>query len=194
MRRGAITMLVLGALIVGLAAPALGEPALVPSVDVERYMGLWYAIGSIPTSFERQCVQGTTAEYELLENGRIRVTNTCFDAAGKPDVAVGQAWIPDPDEPTKLKVSFVRFLGFWWFPGAYWIIDLATDYSYAVVGHPSYRYGWILSRTPTVPEEVLGGIIDRLEVQGYDIADFRWIDQSIHLPASDDCCGTGVGS
>jgi apolipoprotein D and lipocalin family protein len=159
---------------------ASGSPDVVGDVDVERYMGLWYAIASIPTSFERKCVQGTTAEYTLLENGRIRVVNVCYDAAGKPDRAVGRAWVPNPEAPTKLKVSFVRFLGFWLFPGDYWIIDLDADYRYAVVGHPSYRYGWILSRTPTLDSEILSGIVERLEAQGYDFADFRMIDQSIH--------------
>jgi len=106
----------------GVAKPT--PPQVVPTVNVERYMGRWYAIASIPTSFERQCIQGTTAEYTLLDNGKIEVVNTCYDARGAVDRAVGRAWIPDLSEPTKLKVSFVRFLGFWLFPGDYWIIDL----------------------------------------------------------------------
>ena len=167
------------------AVSASAEPTVVESVDVERYMGTWYAIASIPTTFERQCIQGTTATYRLLDNGRIEVVNTCYDAEGNPDVARGQAWVPDVSEPTKLKVSFVRFLGIWWFGGAYWIIDLAPDYSYAVVGHPSYRYGWVLSRTPTIADDVLAGIVERLEAQGYDFAAFRVIDQSIHNSSQD---------
>jgi len=162
-------------------------PRVVEGLDVERYMGRWYAVASIPTTFERQCLAGTTAEYRLLDNGKIEVTNTCYDAQGEADVAVGRAWVPNRDEPTKLKVSFVRFLGFWLFPGAYWIIDLAEDYSYAVVGHPSYRYGWILSRTPTLEPETLLGVGERREAQGYDFKDFRMIDQSMHEA---DCCGT----
>jgi len=179
--KGRIAMvLTLGVLGGALSSMAVEAPAVVEEIDLERYMGLWYAIASIPTSFERQCAQGTTADYRLLDNGRIEVTNTCYDAEGVPDVASGRAWIPNPEEPTKLKVSFVRFLGLWFFPGAYWIIDLAPDYSYAVVGHPSYRYGWILSRTPTLPPETLLAIVDRLEAQGYDFKRFRMIDQSIN--------------
>jgi apolipoprotein D and lipocalin family protein len=174
--------------VVGGLVAANAAPVVVESLDVERYMGKWYAIASIPTSFERQCVQGTTAEYRLLESGQIEVTNTCYDAEAKVDVAVGRAWIPNIDEPTKLKVSFVRFLGFWLFPGAYWVIDLDPDYAYAVVGHPSYRYGWILSRTPTLSPETLLAIVARLEAQGYDFKDFRMIDQSIHEAGDlDDC-------
>jgi apolipoprotein D and lipocalin family protein len=167
---------------VGWGAMAAETPLrVVETVDVARYMGLWYSIASIPTTFEKKCVQGTTAEYTLLDNGKIQVVNTCYDASGSRDVARGQAWIPDSSEPTKLKVSFVRFLGIWWFGAPYWIIDLAPDYSYAVVGHPSRDYGWILSRTPALPDDVLACIIERLEAQGYRFSDFVKMDQSIHI-------------
>jgi len=174
-------MIILLCLSVG--AMAANEPLrVVESVDAERYMGLWYAIASIPTTFERQCVQGTTAEYTLLESGKIQVVNTCYDEDGNVDVARGQAWIPDPAESSKLKVSFVRFLGIWWFGAPYWVIDLAPDYSYAVVGHPTRKYGWILSRTPTLPDDVFAGIVSRLELQGYDFESFRITDQTINMP------------
>jgi apolipoprotein D and lipocalin family protein len=181
MRTGIMMMVTL---LIGLGAAAAEDAPLrtVETVDVARYMGLWYSIASIPTSFERQCVQGTTAEYTLLENGKIQVVNTCYDSEGNPDIARGRAWLPNPQETAKLKVSFVQFLGFWWFGGAYWVIDLAPDYSYAVVGHPARTFGWILSRTPTLPEDVLSGIVERLEAQGYDFEDFRMIDQSLNLP------------
>lgn len=107
--------------------------------------------------------------------------NTCYDTEGNHDVARGQAWIPDLAESSKLKVSFVRFIGMWWFGAPYWIIDLAPDYSYAVVGHPSRKYGWILSRTPSLTDEVLSGIIERLELQRYRFEAFRLIDQSRNL-------------
>jgi apolipoprotein D and lipocalin family protein len=181
MKRQTVTALTIGLVVGALSVAAGAAPQVVGGLDVEQYMGLWYAIASIPTTFERQCVEGTTAEYVLLENGKIEVTNTCYDADGNPDLAVGRAWTPNAEEPTKLKVSFVRFLGFWLFPGAYWIIDLDSEYRYAVVGHPSYRYGWILSRTPALPQETMAGIVERLEAQGYDFGDFRMIDQSRHL-------------
>ena len=87
----------------------LGEqPGVVEALDVERYMGLWYAVASIPTTFERACVQGTTAEYHLLPNGQVEVTNTCYRADGSPLRIVGRAWIPDPSAPAKLKVGSTK--------------------------------------------------------------------------------------
>ena len=41
----------------------------------------------------------------------------------------------------KLKVTF-----FWPFYGDYWVIGLSPEYQYAIVGEPSRKYLWILSR------------------------------------------------
>lgn len=153
---------------------------VVDELDVSRYLGTWYAVASIPTTFERACVQGTTATYALLPNGRIDVLNVCYAADGRRIEARGQAWVPNPREPGELKVSFVNLLGLRFFPADYWVIDLAADYSYAVVGHPSRDFGWVLSRTPTLPADVLAGIRERLEDQGYDWSRFRPVDQTMH--------------
>lgn len=158
-----------------------GGPMTVEDVDLARYMGLWYAVAHIPTTFEAKCAQGTTAYYALLPNGAVEVTNTCYDRDGKMSRVIGRAWVPDPAETGKLKVSFVRVLGLSLFPADYWIFDLAPDYSFAVVGNPSGSFGWILSRTPTLPESVLAEIYARLEKDGYARGDFVAIDQTMHL-------------
>jgi apolipoprotein D and lipocalin family protein len=71
--------------------------------------------------------------------------------------------VVDHSTNARLEVSFFR--PFW---GDYWIIDLADDYSYAVVGHPSRDYLWILSRSPAMAEATWQGIVDRLQAQGYE--------------------------
>jgi apolipoprotein D and lipocalin family protein len=54
--------------------------------------------------------------------------------------------------------------------GDYWIIDLAPDYSYAVVGEPERKYLWILSRTAVLPEATYQAIVSRLGPLGFDVA------------------------
>ena len=51
--------------------------SVVPSLDVERYMGTWYEIGRYDISFEKGLV-GVTANYKLLDNGTIQVINTGY--------------------------------------------------------------------------------------------------------------------
>ena len=143
--------------------------AVAEEVDLERYLGRWYEISSYPQRFQKGCV-ATTATYSRREDGRIRVVNECRDGTfdGEPREIEGVAWLADPGESAKLKVRF-----FWPFWGAYWIVDVGPGYEYAVVGHPSRDYLWILSRTPELPIETYGGILERVEAQGYDLTRLR---------------------
>lgn len=134
------------------------------SVEIERYLGLWYEIARFPNSFERNC-EGVTAEYSRREDGLIRVVNTCREGApdGKKRVATGRARIADAATNAKLEVSF--FGPFW---GDYWILWRAEDYSLALVGEPSGRYLWVLSRGPVLADDAKAAALERLTALGYD--------------------------
>ena len=148
-------------------------PTTVSYVDIQKYSGLWYEIAKMPNSFQDQCAYGTTAEYVIEEDGDIAVINRCYEEDGNLDVAEGVARIVDTMTNAKLEVSFVSFLGIRPFWGDYWIIGRDEDYTYAVVGHPERTYGWILSRTPSLPSETLQEIFELLRQQGYDPEDFE---------------------
>lgn len=135
----------------------------VPYVDLDRYLGKWYDIASFPQRFQKGCAC-TTATYSKNADGSIKVVNRCR-VGDKEKVRTAKAKVKDKKTNAKLSVCF-----FWPFTGKYWIIDLADDYSYAVVGHPSRNYLWILSRQPLMDEAVYSGILDRLRQQGYDVS------------------------
>jgi len=147
---------------------AAGPMSTVESVDLQRYVGLWYEIAKIPNRFQKNCDRGTTARYELREDGRITVINQCTEEDGKLSRAEGVAKVVDPVSNAKLKVSFVSFLGWRPFWGDYWILGLDADYQWAVVGSPDRKYGWILARTPELDEDTLQGIFSILSTNGYD--------------------------
>lgn len=150
---------------------AFTEVRPVPDIDLKRYLGKWYEIASIPQFFQRKCVGNTTAEYSLVEKGRVRVLNSC-DTEKKRISAEGRARPIDPDSNSKLEVTFVKFIGwFFLFSGDYWVIDIDQDYSYAVVGNGEGDYAWILSRKPYLPEEKLLEAVNALKENGYDICD-----------------------
>ena len=140
----------------------------VNQVDLKKYAGLWYEIAKIPNSFQDQCAYGTTAEYKLLEDGEIRVINKCFEHNGEADVAEGLAKVVDRKTNSKLEVSFFSILGFRPFWGDYWIIGLDDNYQWAVVGSPNRKYGWILSRTPSLPDDTMQKIFALLKSQNYN--------------------------
>jgi apolipoprotein D and lipocalin family protein len=133
-------------------------------VDLNRYVGQWHEIARYQHKFQEGCI-GSKAIYTLRDDGKINVLNQCYEksSSGELRSAKGKAWVVDKQSNAKLKVSF-----FWPFAGDYWIIELGDDYEYAVVGHPTRKYLWILSRTPEMDETLYNEILSRLEKQDYD--------------------------
>ena len=145
---------------------------VVPSIDLARYIGTWYEIARLPNSFQKKCVSDVTANYTLRDDSQIKVVNRCRCEDGTFTEAEGRARKASKDGPnTKLEVrfapAFLSFLPFVW--GKYWIIDIADDYSYAVVGEPNREYLWILGRSPKMDEQQLNEIIERIKTKEFDV-------------------------
>lgn len=155
-----------------LRAEELPPPVPVPHVDLERYAGRWYEIARVPNRFQDQCARDVVAEYQIDEDGRIRVINSCAEEDGKMSRARGVAKIVDQETNARLKVSFVSFLGIRPFWGDYWILGLGDQYEYAVIGTPDRKYGWILARRPDPDPETLEAAWRVVEEQGYDVTRF----------------------
>jgi apolipoprotein D and lipocalin family protein len=161
----------LAALLLAAGAASAAEPlATVGSVDLARYAGQWHEVAKYPNRFQQQCVGDTTATYVVRDDGNVSVLNRCRTRDGY-DEASGIARRVD-GRTDRLQVSFLpaalRWLPFGW--GDYWVIELAPDYRYAVVGEPSRQYLWVLSRTPALSPEDRRAIEARLPGHGYDAA------------------------
>jgi apolipoprotein D and lipocalin family protein len=173
------------------AAETKAPPQTVSAVDLSQYMGKWYEIAAIPMFFERQCVANTTAEYAQLVSGEVSVFNSCEKANGKRQSAVGQGRVVDSQSNAKLKISFLNLplLGWqFWASGDYWIIDLAPDYSTALIGHPNRKYGWILARSPKLSTETLNSLSQKLAQQGYTPCDFITMPQTGGITGKQPLC------
>ena len=149
----------------------------VPAVDLTRYAGRWYEIVRLPNSFQAKCTGETTADYEPLPNGQLRVVNQCRQADGTLKRAEGRARLADRKGPSsKLKVrfapAFLSFLSAVW--GDYWVLDLTDDYSAALVGEPERRYLWVLSRTPVLADTTCRRMLDTARRQGFDVSRLIW--------------------
>ena len=157
---------VLLALAVLLAGCAGRHPPLptVEYVDLDRYLGTWFEIARYPAPFQDGCV-ATSATYSRHERGGIRVINRCAveDFEGELREAEGRARVVDETTNARLKVTF-----FWPFYGDYWVLGLGQDYDWALVGEPSRRYLWILSRTRQMDPALFEDIVGRLPALGYD--------------------------
>ena len=132
--------------------------------DESRYLGKWYEIARLDHSFERG-LSKVTAEYDLRNDGGIKVINRGFSVAeNKWKEAEGKAYFVGKRDEGHLKVSF-----FGPFYGSYIIFDLdQKNYQYAFISGYNTSYLWLLSRTPTVSEDVRERFIEKSKELGFD--------------------------
>jgi apolipoprotein D and lipocalin family protein len=178
---------------VALTGFAQNEPANKPltpvaSIDLTRYQGTWHQLALYPNRFQKSCASNTRAQYTLQADATVQVINQCRMADGREMQVAGQAR-PAPAAalsaqqltPPQLQVRFapawLSWLPFVW--GDYWVIQLAADYRYAVVGEPKREFLWVLARETQLSAADWSAIEAHLKEQGYD---FAKLVREKHLP------------
>ncbi len=143
----------------------------VNKVEIEKYLGTWYEIARYEHFFEKDC-KNVSANYSMLDMETIKVINRCTDIkTNEQKEALGRAYAVD-NTNSKLKVSFFRP-----FYGDYWVLILDKNYDYVVVGTPSRKYLWILSRSPKLDENIKNNILQKLPKLGFDTSKLIWTVQ-----------------
>lgn len=158
--RGCLRLALCGLLLVACQS----EPLDVAQVELSRMQGKWFEIAKLPRPSQAGCT-GTTAEYTLKSDSELLVMNECHegDLHGPVKRVAARAVVNDAQVPAKLSLDF----GFAY--GDYWIIEVGPHYEYAVVGHPTRDYLWILSREKTLPKPTLEGVLQRARSHGFPV-------------------------
>ncbi|MFF0542215.1 lipocalin family protein [Nocardia thailandica] len=142
------------------ATAAAAPPAPVPSLQLDRYLGVWHQLAAVPAPFSLACAGDTTATYTLDASGDVGVYNRCRTWSGGTDEIRGTATVTDPVTNAQLHVSFPGVPGQDQRTGDpnYIVTALGPDYSWAVVTDPSRLSGFVLSRTPAVDDSTWNDI------------------------------------
>lgn len=140
----------------------------VSSVEIERYVGKWYAHAALPQFFTRTCL-AQTAEYEIIAPGTVSVYNVCLKKKGKIKDIKGKAVVTNTMTNAELEVTFDQFwTRLFKVKGDYNIIELDENYDYVMVGSNDRKSLWIMSRTEEmIPSEIFNAYIKRAKSLGF---------------------------
>jgi apolipoprotein D and lipocalin family protein len=165
--------LVLAALACCAGACSSDPPLDVASnVDLSRFQGKWYEIARLPRTTQTDC-HGTTAFYTQGSDGTLTFVNQCNVGAktGPLKTVTMSARVPDTTVQAKLALDVGGYTG------DYWILEVGSNYEYAVVGHPSRLYFWVLSRTPTLDPATMQGVLGRAQNDHFDTTQIQYTPQ-----------------
>ena len=104
----------------------------------------------------------TTTTYTLNSNGYYNVL-TCAKKGTDDEIHTYNSKL-FPQKNGELKAQFV-----WPFKIDYWVIDLADDYSYMVVGNPDHKFLFIMSRKPSMDKKLHGELVEKCKEMGYPV-------------------------
>lgn len=144
------------------------DPLPIAHIEPTRYAGVWHEAARLPNAFEEGCLLAT-ASYTLRNDGGVDVVNTCRDSKGETRTARGQARLVGENGEGKLKVRF-----FWPVEADYWVLERADDYSWAIVGEPSGRYLWVLTRAAEITPDQRAFFETRITALRYRPAELVW--------------------
>jgi apolipoprotein D and lipocalin family protein len=146
----------------------------VKAVDLPRFMGDWRVIANIPTVIERGA-HDAVESYELRPNGTIATTFTfrkgSFDGPVKVYRPTG--YIHNHQTNAEWRMQFI-----WPLKAAYLILYLDDEYQTTIVGVPSRRYVWIMSRSSSIAEERYRELVAMLDEMGFDTSKLERVPQS----------------
>jgi apolipoprotein D and lipocalin family protein len=143
------------------------------SVDLQRFMGDWYVIASIPTFIERGA-HNAVESYALAPDGTIQTTFTfrkgAFDGPQKRHTPRGFV-----RPGTGNAIWGMQFI--WPIKAEYVIAYVDEGYRETIIARSARDYVWIMARTPTLPAPDYAALVERVRQLGYDVSKLQPVPQ-----------------
>ncbi|OOQ58953.1 lipocalin family protein [Mucilaginibacter pedocola] len=136
----------------------------VEKVDLKRFAGTWYSLYSIPTMFDKGSRETTTTYTYNTDKGYYDVVTTCKKEDGSDKSVKSKLFQVEGTNNAEMKAQFL-----WPFKVDYWVIALADDYSYVVVGHPDHKFLFIMSRKPGISKQTYDELVAKCRAMGYPV-------------------------
>ena len=143
--------------------------------DLSRYAGTWRIVACTDSPVGKKFVDATETCF-LADTNHLEVVfkwrEESFTAPVKTHKFRGKILKGSENAVWKMKL-------FPLFAATYIIVEVSPDYSWAVVAHPSRKFGWLLARTSTVSDEIWARCMTVFGEIGYDTSKFIKVSQPV---------------
>lgn len=156
-----------------------GHPPMktVERVDLERFMGDWYVIASIPTIFEKD-IYNAIERYDRIAEDRIQTTFSFYkQGEAEKQVLTPVGYVEDDGSNALWGMQFI-----WPFKADFRIVYLDENYRVTVIGRQKRDYVWIMAREPQMNDHRYGEIVAFVASLGYDTSKLVRVPQNWQKP------------
>jgi apolipoprotein D and lipocalin family protein len=152
-----------------LVGTTLKPMPVVEYVDLDRFMGDWYVIATIPTFLERDAYNPIET-YQRDSDGSIATTFTFNKGSlnGPTKIYRPRGFVKDKRTNAIWGMQFV-----WPIKADYRIVYLDDNYQQTIIGRTSRDYVWIMARTSTISQQDYSNLVDLVDSLGYELDDLQ---------------------
>jgi apolipoprotein D and lipocalin family protein len=156
------------------AGGGMSKPPLTSSLDLDlpRFMGTWHVIANIPYFGERGNVASKDV-YALNADGNVDTVYEYRKAFDKPEKSLRSVGLVQPGSNDAYWK--VRFFGI--FKADLLVLEVAPDYSWALIGQPKRKLAWIFGREPVMDDALYADLLQRMGGYGYDTGEILRVPQ-----------------
>lgn len=150
------------------ATPSMPASVKDIPIDLQRYMGDWHVIANIPYFAERGNV-ASIDRYTLRDDGKIDVHFTYRTGFSQPEKTIDSVAKVEPGTGNRLwSQRFFKVV-----PAKYRILEVAPNYSWALVDYPGRDLAWVLARATDMDDAQYQQLLDKLDGHGVN-SDKLW--------------------
>ncbi len=132
-------------------------------IDLQRFMGRWYVIGRVPNFVERGHVASVNT-YTLRDDDKVSIRYQFREGFAEPEEEIEiRAKVDEDSGNRRWRTWFYRIV-----PTHTRILEVAPDYSWALIGYPGREMAWIFARTPDMDNATYRQLATRLRDK-YDV-------------------------
>jgi len=175
------------------ASPAATTPAqqviALPHLDANNLSGAWYEIARYPNKREKVCT-GDAQELVTLDDKdrRLQLVDSCTAAKGYTET---HNYIAKIDKQTDGKLKIPQFFPF---SRPYWVLAMATDNSWLVIGEANHKSLWIFAKTPTLDPATLAVVEAFTTAAGFSTSPLVFSPQKGYTASAAQAVATPVQS
>lgn len=126
-------------------------------LDLQRFMGRWYVIGRVPNFVERGHVASINT-YTLREEDKVAISYQFREGFGEPEEQIQiRAKVDEDSGNRRWRTWFYKVV-----PTRSRILEVAPDYSWALIGYPGREMAWIFAREPDMDAALYRQLAQRL--------------------------------
>ncbi len=132
-------------------------------IDLQRFMGRWYVIGRVPNFVERGHVASVNT-YTLRDDDKVSIRYQFREGFAEPEEEIEiRAKVDEDSGNRRWRTWFYRIV-----PTHTRILEVAPDYSWALIGYPGREMAWIFAREPDMDNATYRQLATRLRDK-YDV-------------------------